>query len=400
MNAFSHRIFLSPLPILLLFLPGCTQSSPWGGSVGTEDGIESIFNPGTPLLGDDDVVVSTLWDVREGSWVDPTRVHAGAESITVVDPPANQIHLASLNGEAGRSLGRPGGGPGEFLRLLDAIPEGDSLVVLDAGKGSVQYLTRDGRYLSSLHLDGQPWAGFRMEDGTLLVKGEFLSDPTEESFGDWVRVGEGSEPVAFTDVALDPLPEERGAVCSDLSPWFAGAARLRFTKPEIQMFDRSGSLMTRIRIDLPVEEVTEEERRTALDELERRLETRGVPAPFIEQSLVTMEERWRVKCRLGPLRIDRTKKFAAFLEQNPDDFGSGSATLHFLSEEGVYLARIAFPTPWRDFAMADGVVYALTREPDTDLISLEAFRIDLPESVFDEAADVLEEARKSGANGS
>jgi len=47
--------------------------------------------------------------------------------------------------------------------------------------------------------------------------------------------------------------------------------------------------------------------------------------------------------------------------------GSGPATLHLLSEDGVYLARVAFHVAWRDFTLEDGVVYALTRNPDTDL---------------------------------
>jgi hypothetical protein len=311
-----------------------------------------------------------------------------------VDPPANQVHVVSPSGEDRTSLGRPGGGPGEFLRLLDAFPEGDSFVVLDAGKGSVEYLGLDGRYLSSLHLDGQPWAGFQMGEGTLLVKGEFLSDPTEESFGDWVRIRRGEKPTAFTSLPLGPLPEEQGVVCSDLYPWKDGAARLRSTTPQVQVFDEVGNLGMETLIDLPIEVVTDEERRTALAELERTLETRGVPAPFIEQSLVTSEERWRVKCRFGPLRFDRSREVAAVLEQNPDEFGSGGATLHFLSKDGLYLATVGFPTGWRDFALDDGVIYALARHPVTDVITLEAFRLNLPHSLFEEASTLLAAARE------
>ena len=104
-----------------------------------------------------------------------------------------------------------------------------------------------------------------------------------------------------------------------------------------------------------------------------------------------------MKCRFGPLRFDPSCRLAAFLEQNPDEFGSGSATLHFLSRDGVYLAKAAFPTAWRDFAMDDGVVYALARNPTTDLITLTAFRLDLPDSLFRDATGVLEEARQREA---
>jgi hypothetical protein len=362
--------------------------------VETRDGIEVVTSPGEPLLDDAGTLVSRLWVVQGSDWVDPSRVHTGSGFVTVADPQANQVHVVTVAGEIRPSIGRPGGGPGEFLGLLDAFRDGDRLVALDAGKGSVEYLDPDGGYLSSLHLDGQPWGGFPLEDGTLLVKGEFLSDPTAETTGDWVRVGKGIDPIAFTHRTLEPLPEEQGVECSDLSPWAAGAARMRFTTPRIEVFDPTGALLREIAIDLPVEEVTHAEREAALSDLRRTMADRGYPPEMAEQSVVVMTERWRVKCRFGPLRFDTTRRYAAFMEQNPDEFGSGAASLHFLSEDGVYLARVTFPTAWRDFTLTDGVVYALARDPATDLISLAAFRVDLPGSLLSDAGDVLQEARR------
>jgi hypothetical protein len=390
-----HRPALAPtiVPTLLLLLGACSGEPSWTGSVEIREGVEVLSNPADPLLADAPGLVTGLWEVPGSEWMDPARVHARSGLVFVVDPPANRVHRVSTSGEVRPSLGRPGGGPGEFLRLLDAIPGEDRLLVLDGGKGSVQYLDAEGNYLASLHLEGQPWAGFLMDDGTLLLKGEFLSDPRAESFGDWVTVDGDGEPRAFTTHFLEPLPEEEGARCSDLSPWAEGAARLRFTTPWIQVFDPAGTLRMESRIALPVEEVTDSERADALSELERRLVERGLPPPFIEQNLIVMEERWRVKCRFGPLRFDPAGRVAAFLEQNPDDFGSGNATLHFLSEDGVYLASAAFPTAWRDFTIEDGVIYALIREPLTDVITLAAFRLDLPETALRDAARALEEAR-------
>lgn len=381
-------------PLFLPTLMGCSGPPQWAGSVAIQDGVEVISNPGVPLLPDSRGAVSKLWTVEGTDWVNPTRVHGHGGLVYVVDPQANQLHLVSSSGGMEASLGRPGGGPGEFLDLLDAFRVGDSIVVLDRGKGSVQYLDLEGNYLSSLHIDGQAWSGFYLGSGELLVKGEFLSDPTQDTRGDWVRMEEGREPVAFTDVGLAPLPEEQGVQCSDLSAWWDGAARLRFTTPQIQLFDEAGRLTMESRIDLPVEVITEAEREAALDVLRDQLSARGMPPPFIEQSLVVNEERWRVKCRFGPLRFDPSGRLAAFLEQNPDSFGSGNATLHFLSREGIYLASIAFPTPWRDFAMDDGVVYALIRNPVTDIVDLEAFRVELPPTLFSHAVRVLEEARQ------
>jgi hypothetical protein len=390
------RLFASALA--LCSLAACSQPPRWNGSVQLRDGVEAVSNPAAPLLGEARDLVSELWAVQGSDWMDPTRVHVRSGLITVADPKANQVHVVSTSGQIRASIGRPGGGPGEFRRLLDAFPVGGKLLALDAGKGSAEYLNLDGTYLSSLHLEGQPWGGFPLEDGTLLVKGEFLSDPREQSFGDWVRVRNDGEPSAFTSQTLDPLPEEQGVRCSDLSAWGDGAARLRFTTPQIQVFDRAGGLVLESRIDLPVEAVSDAERRSALANLRRTLAARGLPPEFVQQNLVVMEERWRVKCRFGPLRFDPSRGYAAFMEQNPDEFGSGNATLHFVSRDGVYLARVAFPTAWRDFAMDKGVVYALAREPATDVIALEAFKVDFRDGLFRDAARVLDEARQ-GATG-
>jgi len=384
--------------LLAILLPfsclACSETPAWTGAIEMREGVEVLSNPGVPLLDPSRGVVWELWSMKGADWMDPTRVHVHQDVVTVVDPPANQIHRVSLSGEEEASLGAPGGGPGEFLRLLDAIPDGERLAVLDGGRSSVQYLDPNGAYLSSLHLEGQPWGGFLTSGGTLLVKGEFLSDPDQESFGDWVSVQEGRGPTAFTSVPLDPLPEEQGVRCSDLSPWADGAARMRFTTPQIQVFGPSGRIRREIRVDLPVEVVSEAEREAALSRLEESLVGRGLPPPFIQQNLAVMEERWRVKCRFGPLRFDPSGRYAAFLEENPDPFGSGPATLHVLSSDGVYLARVSFPDPWRDFTVDDGIIYALVRDFDTDIITLRAYRLDLPSSVLANASEMVEAARQ------
>ena len=380
--------------LLVSSLLACSDPPSWTGTVEVVDGSEVISNPSVPLLPEPAGPVSELWSLQGADWRNPSRVHVQGGLVTVVDPPAGQIHLIHATGDAGRSLGRPGGGPGEFLRLLDALPDGDRLVVLDGGKSTIDYLDLEGGYLSSVHVMGQPWGGFLMDSGDLLVKGEFLSDPAAESFGDWVTLREGRDPVAFSLVGLEPLPEEQGVQCSDLSAWPGGAARMRYTVPRIQVFDPSGGLRREIRVDLPVEEVSDAERESALTVLQQSLAARGVPPEFMQQNLIVMEERWRVKCRFGPLRFDPTGNLAAFLEQNPDEFGSGSATLHVLSADGVYLAKVQFPTAWRDFALDNGVVYALTRNPDTDVIALAAYGLDLPSTVFADASRVLEQARQ------
>jgi len=377
----------------------CSATPRWAGSVEMRDGVEVVSNPSDPILGDARDIVTERWSVQGSNWIDPSAVHIQSGLITVVDPQANQVHLVTSSGEVEASLGRQGGGPGEFLNMRDAFRCGDRLAVLDLGKGGVEYLDLEGNYLFSLRLAGAPWSGFPLENGALLLKGEFQADPAEETLGEWIRVGEGSDPTPFTPQPLESLAEEQGVRCSDIFPWAAGVARLRFTTPEIQVLDRAGDIVMESWIDLPVQEVSRAELDFALSELRRRLAGTGYPPEFQQQNLIVMEERWRVKCRFGPLRFDRSGKVAGMLEQNPDEFGSGNATLHLLSQGGVYLAKVAFPTAWRDFAMADQIVYALVRDPTTDLITLTAYRLDLPNSLLSDAAEALDGARHAASGG-
>jgi hypothetical protein len=380
--------------VFLNALLACSGAPEWTGSVETRDGVDVVLNPDRPLLDEAQDFVTELWAVQGSDWEDPTRVHVASGLLTVVDPGANRFHVVTTAGETRESVGKQGGGPGEFLRMQDAFRHGQGFVVLDQGRSSLEYLDLEGGYLSSLHLEGSPWRGFPMRGGEILLVGDFREDPTEGTLGDWIRVQEDGEITPFLPPPLEPLPEEQGVECSEITPWGGGAARLRFTTPQVEVFDRTGDLVMESWIDLPVEVVSEEERNQALSDLRSSLAANGGPPEFLQQYVAVMEERWRVKCRFGPLRADPAGGLEAFLEENPDVFGSGNATLHFLSPEGVYLARAAFPTPWKDFTLEGGVVYALTRDPATDLVTLRAFRVDLPDALFGDAAEVLEEARE------
>ena len=382
---------------LVTLLGSCTDAPPWAGSVETREGIEVISNPYTPLLGEARGLVSEQWALQGPTWENPSVVHAESGLMVVVDPPADRVHLVSTSGEPRGSLGRSGEGPGEFRDLRDAVLDGDRLAVFDRGRRAIEYLSLDGEYLSSLPIDGSPWGGFPLRNGELLAKGDFRTHPRESTLGTWIRVADGRAPTPFTPPPLEALPEEQGVECADLSAWGDHVARLRRTTPRIELLDSVGGVVREIAIDFPVAAVSDAERERALDDLRRRLAGSGFPPEFQQQNVVVMERRWRVKCRFGPLRYDPSGRIGALLEQNPDEFGSGPATLHLLSEDGVYLARVAFHLAWRDFTMEGGVVYALTRNPDTDLVALRAYRVDLPSSLLTDAARVLDSARERGA---
>ena len=398
MNRDELTRFLPSLAFLCA-LVACSDAPQWTGVVEMRDGIEVIVNPGDPLLAETEEFVTELWSIQGSTWGDPSRVHVGSGLVFLVDPTANKVHVVTTAGEPRATIGKQGAGPGELLQLRDAFPADDRLVVLDEGRVGIDFLDFEGNYLSSWHLGSSVYWGLPLGDGEYLVSGQFgvredpfFLDPKGRT-GGWVRVSEGEEPIPFTP-PLESLPEEQGVQCSRFASWPGGAARLRLTTPQIQMFDRGGSLLRETRIGLPVEPVSDAERDFALADMRSELATAGLPPEFMQQQLTIMEERYLVKCRFGSLRFDPAGRLAAFFEQNPDQFGSGNATLHVLSQAGVYLAKVAFPTSWSDFTVENEVVYALTRDPTTDLITLKAYRVDLPNSLFTDAAEALEEARE------
>jgi hypothetical protein len=363
----------------------------WTGSIETHDGIEVVSNPSVPFLDSSESGVTHLWTVQDPSWENPSRIHVGSGVVLVGDPQGSRVHRLSTAGEIQASFGQRGEGPGEFLRLQDALPDGDRIAVLDGGKSSIELLDFDGNYLSSIHVGRVIFGGFRIGGGEFLVSG-MLGSTTSR-----LRIAEGRDPITFDPSELEPLPEELGVQCSSFFPWPGGAARLRFTTPRIEVFDEDAHLVREIRIDQPIESVSEEERSLALSEVRAMLASSGLPEHVQQQQVAAMEGRYQIKCRFRSLVFDPGSGYSAFLEQNPDEFGSGNATLHFISEDGVYLATFKFQTAWRDFALADRKIFALARDPVTDVISLEAYRVEFSATGIARVKEVVTSARQSGS---
>jgi len=258
---------------------------------------------------------------------------------------------------------------------------------LDGGKTSIEFLDFEGAYLSSIHLDRMIFGGFRIGDGEFLVSGLLGSS------GGHVKIAEGLEPVSLDLPELVALPEEEDVQCASLFSWDRGVARLRMTTPEIEVFDLQGDLARKVHVNLPVEPVSEAEREEALARVRDLLAGSGLPLEVQRSQVAAMEERFKIKCKFQHPDVDSSQSLLAFMEQNPEDFGSGNTVLHFLTQDGVYLAKVEVPSTWRDFSIEEGVVYALAPDPVSGLVSLKAYRVDLPRGSFREASEVLGAAR-------
>ena len=104
------------------------------------------------------------------------------------------------------------------------------------------------------------------------------------------------------------------------------------------------------------------------------------------------------KLSFRKIRFDDEGHLAGLWQQNPEDFGSGPATLHLLSIDGIYLARLEFDRPWADFDLSGARLFALSRDPVTDLATLRAFDLRIPAGLLAEAESIARSGTPLGGS--
>ena len=380
------RISLLATVVLL----GCGEDrEDWGGRVFEDEGVLRVENPSTPLTDPGDISAELLWSSTgpaEGDiWEAPNWVHAGDVFVYVVDRLASKIHRLSLDGEPRAALGEHGEGPGQYRRIIDAIPTGAGLFVVDGGNGRVEILDPTGEILGSSLLGQVVFSAVPLGEAAIAVSGMLGRERK------WQRIDAAGnrEPMDFPEF-WDPEAAE--GTPSRASTWRGRPVRLRFNSPQIQFFSATGDLEKVIDVPLPPEEATDEEIEALVNEMASVLSNDGLPSSVIRQQAEQIRSRPRAKSRFRDIRFDASSGLAAIWEQNPEDFGSGDAALHLLSLDGIYLAVLNFDRAWSAFDLKSGVVYALSRDPVTDLVTLEAFSIFLPDDIFDRAGNLVSSA--------
>lgn len=106
----------------------------------------------------------------------------------------------------------------------------------------------------------------------------------------------------------------------------------------------------------------------------------GLPPPLVEAQVKDLAERYRVDRRFRGVRADPRTGLLAVWEQTSEELGGGPATLHLVSEAGVYLARLEFASAWKGFDLHDARLYALVEDEATGLVALEAYELTVPEA--------------------
>jgi hypothetical protein len=381
-----NRIVLSRwLPVAVAFLaaacaPDRSQdaSYAWSGSLEQGGSLTVVRNPREPLLPAPEVSIAPVWEISGdepgGSmpiWQRPTRIALGDGEIFILDELSRQVHVLDRSGEWMRTIGREGGGPGEFLRPYALLVADRHLIVGDGGKGSLEVLGFDGSHVRTVRLGGMGFGAWGL-DRRILVH-VFTGGATE-----WREYDIDG---GFRVRHLPPGPSLPGfpeADCAQRGSGGAALLQLNCSTPVFHLVDATGTATKLISIDRPASVATPEEFREMERRFAREIAQVGY-GPEQTQALAREQaENFRVKRAMQSVRQDLASGIFAIWEQEPEELGGGDATLHLLSPEGVFLSSVPFSTSWIDFQMDESRVYALVADPETGLARVQAYEVRIP----------------------
>ena len=367
---------------------GCTDRAPeWAGRIHEGSGVYRVENPVDPLAGIGEVSAVERWSstgpVGDNFWEAPNKLHVLGDRIYMVDRRASRVHLITTDGELLPSLGEPGEGPGQYRRLVDAIPSAVGLFVVDGGNGRIDLLTDEGTLASSFRLERVVFSAVKLGEGAIAVSGVLGSEQGWVSFD----ASGDPQPIVFPEFEV---PVDYTGPISSVSTRGEKLVRLRYTTPQLRMYSAAGELKKVVDIPLPMEVATEEEVEDVVREVTSFLVEDGLPSDVIRQQADRVRSMPREKLLFRKVVFDDDSGMMGIWEQNPEDFGPGPASLHLLSSDGIYLAAVDFPQPWADFALSGGVLYVLSRDPETDLVNLVAHDLVFPPGLLDRARELAQ----------
>ncbi|MGD8278993.1 MAG: hypothetical protein PVH00_13240 [Gemmatimonadota bacterium] len=383
------------VPLCVAALAGCAEpQATWDGRILHAGGVLRVENPREPLAAPGEVTAEPLWSQsgpESGDvWEVPNRVHAFRGVVYVVDRRASRVHRVTTGGAPLPSLGEPGSGPGQYRRIQDAVPTEAGLFVIDPGNGRVEVLSDVGEVRTSMALRRLAFTVAPLGTDAVALAGASGPEP------EWTRLDAAGSSRALVFPDFDVPVNSEGPVSSG-STWNDRLVRLRYATPEVRIWSGEGVLEREIVIPLPVEPVTDDEIERVIRDETSSLMTQGLPAGVLEQVAASIRAWPREKKRFRKIVFDDAAGLAAIWEQNPEDFGSGTATLHLLTLDGVYLAALPFDRAWSDFDLEGDVLFCLSRDPETDVVTLQAHALEVPRRLLDHARAIMEQGAADGS---
>src|SRR5690606_32044563 len=140
--------------------------------------------------------------------------------------------------------------------------------------------------------------------------------------------------------------------------------------PHILQLDAEGRLLREFTVEREPDIISDAEREAEIERVRESVAgTPGIPPAMIQRVVQIKRDESRIRRSFRAVREDPDTGVLAIWEQNPDELGGGTATLHLFSDSGIYLAEVPFDRAWVDFDLAGSKLFALERDPETDLVS-------------------------------
>ena len=363
---------------------GSSADAPaWAGRREMIDSVEVVWNPAEPMLPAGQVTLTLLWHTQpsesdpDSIWERPSKIRAAAHGVYVLDRQASRVYrLDNDDGSWIGSIGKPGGGPGEIDRPFGLALRDSVVAIGDGGKSAVSVFDLDGRFLRTHAIEGFGMDLHPYGSDDLVV---YAMVPESRSIGaTYSVVGDDARDkvIAFEQAPLTP-DEYPDQDCMRTNKTTHLVMRLRCIIPLFVVLDESGGILRQVVVDV-------QPRKVPAEEIDRILEERF--ARFSSNRAFAVANEMRAQLRKGmqyenryrAIQHDAESSIFFLWEQAPAEMGSGSAMLHVFSDDGRYLARVEAAELWQDFDIKSGVIYAIVIDPDTDLRSAAAYRLNLP----------------------
>lgn len=396
-----------PIIVLLALLAaGCAAGeggADWQGSITDSAGVTLVQNPAEGLWGPDDAWTFTETlriGTAEGEPEYQFGAIAGASSvaiatdgrIVVLDVQGQHLKVFAPDGTYERTIGGPGGGPGEIGPGASAVllSPGDTLLVSDVGNQRGNLYLMDGTYVRSFPInfaDGIPFRWESARDGRIVVQMRRLAFP-----------GSTAPPDSMDVIAVRNLDGTVGdtlmSVRSGGTVSFSGGTpEWNLFSPEplwalygdhllyavndnyrIGMYGFDGSLERAIEKPFTRDPVTEGDQNVIKDMFQRLFVDQGVPPQFASQlmSRVHFADNYPAFGQMlagprGTILVQLVQPLSQLSEAEQEGFNLqagdlGSRTWDVFDAEGRYLGAVTMPLKFQPIQFRGDEIYGIQRD--------------------------------------
>jgi hypothetical protein len=388
---------------LVVMLVGCSKAgggARWEGTITDSAGVQIAHNPATGMWEPDD-----QWTVTEALRIGTAEGEpeyqfgalmgiavAGDGRIVVFDAQGRHLKVFAPDGTYERTIGGPGGGPGEIgaQGAQIVMAPGDTLVLSDMGNQRVSLYLMDGTFVRSFSQSFAEGLAVRWEsaeDGRIVTQVRQFAFPGSTTTPDTMDlIVERHLDGTFGDTLLR-VPSGKTFSFSGGAPewnlfvpepiWALWADRVLYgvnNAYRIGVYASGGQLERVIEKPFTVAPVTEVDQNALKAVFEKLLRDQGVPPQMLPQFLerVHFAPNYPAfgQVLAGPDRtilVQLVQPISALSEEEREALdiqagAMGSPDWDFFDQDGRYLGIVKMPTRYQPMRFLGDRIYGIQRD--------------------------------------